>query len=76
MKATMSASASIEPDSRKSLSMGRLSSRCSTARDNCDSAIMGHFNSRAIDLKARAISLISFTRFSALPDECAAANSR
>ena len=40
---TTSASCSIEPDSRRSDSIGRLSSRCSTARDSCDSASTGTF---------------------------------
>ena len=38
----MSASCSIEPDSRRSDSCGRLSSRCSTARLSCDSADHRH----------------------------------
>ena len=37
----MSASCSIDPDSRRSDSCGRLFSRVSTCRDSCDSAITG-----------------------------------
>jgi hypothetical protein len=47
---------------------GRLSSRCSTARLSCDSAITGTCSSLASCFKPRLISEISFTRLSpALP---------
>jgi hypothetical protein len=61
---TMSASCSIEPDSRRSDSCGRLSSRCSTARLSCDRAITGTSSSLASCLRPRLISEISWTRLS------------
>ena len=66
MNITMSASCSIEPDSRKSDSCGRLSSRLSTARDSWDSAITGTDNSFAIAFSPWVIMLISSTRLSGL----------
>ena len=53
----MSASCSIEPDSRRSDSCGRLSSRCSTARLSCDKAddrhvqFLGELLQAAADLR-------------------------
>ena len=44
---TISASCSIEPDSRKSLNSGTLSPRCSLLRFNCDNTTTGTFNSFA-----------------------------
>ena len=64
---TTSASCSIEPDSRRSLSIGRLSSRASTARDSCDSATTGTLSSFASVLRPRVISEISWTRLSGRP---------
>jgi len=54
---------SIEPDSRRSESCGRLSSRFSTWRESCESAISGPelFGQR---LEVGVISVISCTRFS------------
>ena len=60
----MSASCSIEPDSRRSDSIGFLSSRCSTARLSCDSAITGRSSSLASCFSPRLISEISWTRLS------------
>src|SRR3546814_7111350 len=54
----MSASCSIEPDSRRSESCGRLSSRCSTARLSCKSASTGTLRSLASVLSPRLISEI------------------
>jgi hypothetical protein len=69
MKQTMSASCSIEPDSRRSERMGRLSWRCSTARESCDMAMIGTSRSRASTLREREICDTSWTRFSAVvPD--------
>src|SRR4029078_2050115 len=50
---TTSASCSIEPDSRRSASCGRLSSRCSTARLNWLSATTGTSSSFASVFRAR-----------------------
>src|SRR6266581_2944649 len=61
---TTSASCSIEPDSRRSESCGRLSSRFSTCRDNCDSAMIGTLSSLASALRLVVISVTSCTRFS------------
>src|SRR3546814_3364373 len=63
----MSASCSIEPDSRRAESCGRLSSRCSTARLSCESASTGTLRSLASVLSPRLISEISCTRLSLLP---------
>ena len=52
----MSASCSIDPDSRMSDNTGRLSCRCSTPRDNCDRAITGHCSSLANFFSCREIS--------------------
>ncbi len=56
---TTSASCSMEPDSRRSLSCGRLSSRLSTARESCDSATIGTFSSFASALRLVVISVNS-----------------
>jgi hypothetical protein len=50
---TMSASCSIAPDSRRSASLGRLSSRSSTPRLSCASAITGTCSSLARNLSRR-----------------------
>src|SRR6266478_5898707 len=55
MNATRSASCSMAPDSRKSASWGRWSVRFSGARDNCDSATIGTFNSFASAFSSREI---------------------
>src|ERR1700719_3915859 len=70
MNMTTSASCSIEPDSRRSASCGRLSSRCSTARLSWLSASTGTSSSLARVLSPRVISETSCTRFSwrDLPD--------
>ena len=65
-KETMSASCSRAPDSRRSLSMGRLSCRLSTLRLSWDKAMSGTFSSRARALREREISEISCCRLSAL----------
>src|SRR5712691_4450206 len=57
MNSTTSASCSIEPDSRRSESCGRLSSRLSTWRESCDSARIGMLSSFAKVLRAVARSL-------------------
>ncbi len=62
----MSASCSIEPDSRRSDSCGRLSSRCSTARLSWDRPITGTSSSLASCFRPRLISEISWTRLSLL----------
>ena len=54
-----SASCSMAPDSRKSLNTGRLSSLFSTFLDNCDKAITGTFNSKAMVFNFLDISDIS-----------------
>src|SRR5438445_402619 len=64
MNMTTSESCSIEPDSRRSASCGRLSSRCSTARESCEQAITGTSNSLAIAFRPRVMSETSWTRFS------------
>ena len=56
----------MAPDSLKSESMGRLlpeEVRCSTARDNCESAITGMLNSFANAFKFRDIVEISCSLF-------------
>src|SRR5699024_4418890 len=53
MSSTMSASCSIEPDSRRSEIIGRLSVRCSEERFSCDSAITGTWFSFASSLSER-----------------------
>ena len=63
---TMSASCSMEPDSRRSASCGRLSSRFSTARESCDRAMTGTFSSLARALRPVVISDTSCTRLSLL----------
>ena len=63
----MSASCSIEPDSRRSESMGRLSERPSVARESCERTMMGTFNSRASTFSERVISATARVRFSARP---------
>ena len=70
MNMTTSASCSIAPDSRRSESTGRLSCRCSTARESCESAITGTSRSRASILSEREICEISCTRFSEGIDAC------
>ena len=46
----------MAPDSRKSDNIGRLlPPRSSTLRDNCDNAMIGIFNSLAIDFNEREI---------------------
>ena len=63
MKHTMSASCSMAPDSRRSLSCGRLFSvRDSTLRLSCDRATMGRFSSFASCLSEREIMLTSCSR--------------
>ena len=65
MKATTSASCSMEPDSRRSLSMGRLSSpRRSLARESCESATTGTSSSLAMALRPREMAETSCVRFS------------
>src|SRR3954453_17102070 len=77
MNITRSASCSIEPDSRRSERIGRLSWRCSTARESCDIARIGTSRSRASTLRFREMCDTSFPRFSAVVPgafraECAA----
>ena len=60
----MSASCSIAPDSRKSAIRGFLSSRFSTARLSCESAITGTFSSRASVFSRRLILAICSWRLS------------
>ena len=50
-----SASCSIEPDSRRSERIGRLSCRCSTARESCDIAAIRTSRSRASTFSEREI---------------------
>ena len=64
---TTSASCSMEPESRRSDSMGRLSERCMLARDSWAQASSGTFSSRAMALRRREISLTSSWRFSLRP---------
>ncbi|MNT09506.1 hypothetical protein D3C72_1442920 [compost metagenome] len=64
MNMTMSASCSIEPDSRRSESIGRLSVRLSTARLSCESATTGTESSRASCLRPREMAPISAVRLS------------
>ena len=52
MNITTSESCSIVPLSLKSDSCGLLSSLCSTCLESCDKAIIGMFNSFAIDFNA------------------------
>src|SRR2546430_8384391 len=52
---TTSASCSIDPLSRRSLRIGRLSGRCSGARLSCEIAITGMRSSRASPFSAREI---------------------
>ena len=47
MNMTMSASCSMAPESRRSESMGRLSSRFSLARESCERQSTGTFSGRA-----------------------------
>src|SRR5215212_6889034 len=54
-----------QPESLKSDSRGRLSWRCSTARESCATARTGTSRSRASTLRPRDISAISCWRFSA-----------
>ena len=57
-------------ESRRSDSLGRLSSFFSAERASCDSTIIGTLSSFAIILRFRVISEISFTRLrSLLPEE-------
>ena len=65
-----SASCSIEPDSRRSELIGRLSLRCSKLRFNWDKATTGTSNSFAKDLRERDISAISKVRLSLNPGTC------
>ena len=58
----MSASCSIDPDSRRSDSIGLCSLRCSAALDSCDSAITGMSSSFANIFSERLISEISCSR--------------
>ena len=62
---TTSASCSIDPDSRKSESIGLLSCRCSRFLLSWDSATTGHSSSRAKIFKLRLISDTSTCLFSA-----------
>ena len=62
----MSASCSIEPESRSSERPGRWSLPRSPGLRSCDMAITGTFSSFAIIFRFRVISLISFTRLSPL----------
>ena len=62
-KTTTSASCSIEPLSRRSLSIGDGGCRFSIARESCDSASTGTRSSRAISFSVRETMLISATRF-------------
>src|ERR687893_353995 len=55
MKPTRSESCSKDPDSRRSERIGRLSWRCSTARESCDSAMMGTSSSRASNFSEREL---------------------
>ena len=56
----ISASCSIEPDSRKSDNIGRLSLRDSKLLFSCDNAMIGISSSLAIILSPRLISLTSW----------------
>ena len=60
----MSASCSMAPDSRRSDSMGRLSSRFSLARDSWDRHSTGTCSSLAMIFSIRDISLTICCRFS------------
>jgi hypothetical protein len=62
MNITTSASCSIDPESHRSESNGRLSSRLSTARDSCDRTSTGAANSLASAFSPRVVSEISCTR--------------
>ena len=63
MNATMSASCSIAPDSRRSDNCGRLLPvRDSTERFNCDKAMIGMFNSLAMDFNEREMEATSCSR--------------
>src|SRR5437868_2045317 len=55
MNITRSASCSIEPDSRRSERIGRLSWRCSTARESCDIARIGTSRPRASTFSRREV---------------------
>ena len=68
MNMTMSASCSMEPDSRRSDSIGRFLPRISTARDSCDSAMTGMSISFASTFRPREISPTSTARLPSLRD--------
>ncbi|CAM5570382.1 hypothetical protein SANTM175S_04161 [Streptomyces antimycoticus] len=55
----MSASCSMEPDSRRSETIGFLSVRCSGPRFSCESAITGTSSSLASSLRFRDMSQTS-----------------
>ena len=59
----------MEPDSRRSASCGRLSSRFSTARESWDSAMIGTFSSLA---RAFMLVVICDTSCTRLSDDCRA----
>src|SRR5919108_516144 len=63
MKMTMSESCSMLPDSRRSERIGRLSWRCSTARDSCDIATIGTSRSRASTFRWRELPRAQALRF-------------
>ena len=64
MNATMSASCSMAPDSRRSESCGRFDPpRISVARLSCDRAITGTFSSLAMALSVREMKATSCSRF-------------
>jgi hypothetical protein len=73
---TMSASCSMEPLSLRSASCGRLLSRDSTLRDNCDAASTGTSNSRATCFSACEMAEISCTRLWSLRGPGAVINCR
>ena len=63
MKATMSASCSMAPDSRRSESWGRFEPpRSSVARLNCERAMIGTFNSLAMAFNVREMKATSCSR--------------
>ena len=63
----MSASCSMAPDSRRSESMGRLSSRFSLARESWERQMTGTFSSLAMIFIIREMSLTTCWRFSPRP---------
>ena len=64
MNMTMSASCSMAPDSRRSLSRGRLSGRFSLARESWLRQSTGTLSSLAMIFRAREISLTTCWRLS------------